>query len=96
MKANNTVKLTILDRDYNVACPTDAEAELRDAARQLHNKMAEIKQSGKVFGVERIAVMAALNLIHELRQQQQATLASEDTVARLIDKIDAALDDEQS
>lgn len=92
MKANNTVKLNILDRDYNVACPADAESELREAAQQLHNKMTEIKQSGKVFGVERIAVMAALNLIHELRQQQQANVASEDAVTRIIDKIDAALD----
>lgn len=95
MKANNTVKLNILDRDYNVACPSDAEAELRVAAQQLHNKMTEIKQSGKVFGVERIAVMAALNLIHELRQQQQANVASADAVTRIIDKIDTALDAEQ-
>lgn len=95
MKAHNTVKLNILDRDYNVACPPESEAELKAAALQLHHKMTEIKGSGKVFGVERIAVMAALNLIHELRQKQVANQASNESIARLIGKIDAALDDSE-
>ncbi len=92
MKSQNTVNVRILDRDYTVACPPDAEADLQAAARQLHDKMSEIRHSGKVFGVERVAVMAALNIIHQLRQELQATAVPEETMDRLLGKLDEALE----
>ncbi|MEX1056764.1 MAG: cell division protein ZapA, partial [Natronospirillum sp.] len=82
MKSQNTVKVHILDRDYTVVCPPDAETDLRAAAQQLHDKMAEIKLSGRVFGVERVAVMAALNIIHDLHRSVHESSLPEETLDR--------------
>jgi cell division protein ZapA len=73
----NTLEVKILDKDYLVACPPDKQAELRESSHQLDSKMREIRASGKVYGTERIAVMAALNLTYELMQNSgsQASLA---------------------
>ncbi len=62
----NTLDITILDREFRVACPEDQRSELLDAVAYLDKKMREIRDSGKVTSVERIAVMAALNIAHEL------------------------------
>lgn len=60
------VRITILGKEYHIVCPQDEKADLLEAARQLEAKMDEIRNSGRVFGAERIAVMAALNVTHEL------------------------------
>ena len=96
MKKHNSVQVHILDRDYTVACPSDAEADLQAAAQQLHNKMSEIRQSGKVFGVERVAVMAALNIIHQLRRERQANQLPDETLDRLLHKLDQTLETDTS
>jgi cell division protein ZapA len=54
-----------MDREYVVACPYDERSALLDAAEFLNARMREIRDSGKVVGLDRIAVMAALNLAHE-------------------------------
>ena len=56
----NTVTVKILDKDYQVACPEEQEAELVVSAKYLDKQMRGIRNSGKVIGLERIAVMAAL------------------------------------
>ena len=61
-----TVSVTILDKEYQVACPADEVDALRISARHLDLRMQEIRASGKVFGLDRIAVMAALNMANEL------------------------------
>lgn len=61
-----TLDIKILDRDLRVACPEDERAELLDAVAYLDQKMREIRDAGKVVSVERIAIMAALNITHEL------------------------------
>lgn len=61
-----TLEVKILDRDLRVACPEDERAELLDAVAYLDRKMREIQDAGKVISVERIAIMAALNIAHEL------------------------------
>jgi cell division protein ZapA len=61
-----TLDIKILDRDLRVACPEDEREELLDAVAYLDRKMREIRDSGKVASVERIAIMAALNITHEL------------------------------
>jgi cell division protein ZapA len=61
-----TLDVKILDRDLRVACPEDERAELLDAVAYLDRKMREIRDTGKVISVERIAIMAALNIAHEL------------------------------
>ncbi len=61
-----TLDVVILDREFRIACPEDERAELLDAVAYLDKKMREIRDLGKVATVERIAIMAALNLAHEL------------------------------
>ena len=59
------VSVRIMDREYVVACAYDERSALLDAAEFLNVRMREIRDSGKVVGLDRIAVMAALNLAHE-------------------------------
>ena len=66
MSTVNTVSVQILDKEYQVACPEDQQAELIISARYLDKQMRTIRDTGKVIGLERIAVMAALNISHEL------------------------------
>ena len=60
------VEVTILDRTYRVACADDERENLFASVAYLDTKMREIKGAGKIAGTERIAVMAALNITHEL------------------------------
>ena len=60
------VSVRILEKDYHVACPAEERASLLDSAELLNRKMREIRDSGKVVGLDRIAVMAALNIAHDL------------------------------
>ncbi|WP_420588982.1 cell division protein ZapA [Bacterioplanoides sp.] len=91
-----TLELNILDRDYRVNCPDGAEAQLKDAARYLNEKMVEIKNAsstaGKVLGTDRIAVIAALNLAHELLEMQQQQGSQNDRLNKIHQMIDEALD----
>jgi cell division protein ZapA len=59
------VSVRIMDKEYVVACPYDERSALLDAAEFLNARMREIRDTGKVVGLDRIAVMAALNLAHE-------------------------------
>lgn len=70
MTAPVQVTICILDKDYQVACPVEERDALVESARMLHERMKEIRDSGKVVGVERIAVMAALNLSHDLLEHR--------------------------
>ncbi|MCB2427214.1 cell division protein ZapA [Methylophaga pinxianii] len=65
------VHVTILGKEYQVACPEDQQDALIASARMVHQNMEKIRNSGKVVGVDRIAVMAALNIAHELLTLQQ-------------------------
>lgn len=60
------VTVSILDKEYKVACPSGEKRALLESAEYLDEKMREIKDSGKIIGAERIAVIAALNITHEL------------------------------
>jgi cell division protein ZapA len=59
------VSVRIMEKEYMVACPYEERSALLDAAEFLNGRMREIRDSGKVVGHDRIAVMAALNLAHE-------------------------------
>lgn len=61
-----TLEVTILGREYRVACKDSERADLLQAVAFLDKRMREIRDAGKVVGNERIAVMAALNIAHEL------------------------------
>ena len=60
------VSIRILEKEYQVACPVEERTDLLDAAEYLNGKMREIRDSGSVLGLDRIAVVAALNLANEL------------------------------
>lgn len=58
-------KVSIMDKEYLVACPEDERDALQASAKYLSDKMSAIRTSGKVVGIDRIAVMAGLNIAHE-------------------------------
>jgi len=66
MSTIKTLDVKILDRELRIACPEEERAELLDAVAYLDKKMREIHDTGKIASVERIALMAALNITHEL------------------------------
>ncbi len=65
------VSVRIMEKEYIVACPHEERSALLDSAEFLNARMREIRDSGKVVGLDRIAVMAALNLVNELLQLRQ-------------------------
>jgi cell division protein ZapA len=69
-KETKPVSVSILDKEYLVSCPEEEQDGLLKTARYLDSKMKEIRDSGKIVGVDRIAVMAALNITHDLLQNQ--------------------------
>ena len=64
--ATKTLEIKILDRELRIACPEEERGELLDAVAYLDKRMREIRDAGKIASVERIALMAALNITHEL------------------------------
>ena len=64
--STKTLDIKILDRELRIACPEEERGELLDAVAYLDKKMREIRDAGKIASVERIALMAALNITHEL------------------------------
>ncbi|AMR65436.1 MULTISPECIES: cell division protein ZapA [Pseudomonadaceae] len=95
MTQPNTVTVHILDKEYCIACPADERANLESAARYLDGKMREIRSGGKVIGADRIAVMAALNITHDLLHKQQRLDQEADStrakVRDLLERVDGAL-----
>lgn len=90
-----TLTVQLLGRDFQVSCPADEKQALVESASLLDSRMQEIRASGKVLGTERITIMAALNLIHELlgdrgeveqlaRETQDRVDATSDRVARAL------------
>jgi len=87
--------VTILDKEYLIACSDEERGLLNDAATLLNERMQEVKTSGKIIGSERIAVLAALNIAHEMlayKNENEGYTSNVDGVIRRIqDKIDNAL-----
>ncbi|HZX16214.1 MAG TPA: cell division protein ZapA [Pseudomonas sp.] len=98
MSQPDTVTVQILDKEYCIACPTNQRANLESAARYLDGKMREIRSSGKVIGADRVAVMAALNITHDLLHKQQSldqeVSSTREQVRDLLDRVDHALADD--
>ncbi len=86
------VTIHLLDKEYMIACPDGAEAELLASADYLDQKMRNIRGNGKTVGLERIAVMAGLNIAHELLKSREDNRQNiEDQLRRLGQKIDRSL-----
>ena len=88
------LNIKIMDKDYRVACPQEQQASLRASAEFLNDRLNEIKDKGSIIGTERIAIMAALNLAHELMGSSASAEQLQDTDLRMLNlqkKIDIAL-----
>ena len=93
MSDADSVVVHLLDKEYRVACPPGERDNLISAARHLDDQMREIRESN-VIGLERIAVMAALNLSHELLQTSGALKSQEDQgslISKMLGKVEAEL-----
>ena len=88
-----TLDVKILGKDFQVSCPADEQDDLLSAAAALDKRMRDIRDTGKVIGLERIAVMAALNVTHEFSQAKDKAEGRETTnmLKKLNRKLDNAL-----
>ena len=86
------VKVTILDREFMVAAPPEERDGLLESARQLDTRMRDIRAAGKIVGLERIAIMAALNITHEMLQAQDQAAGS-DAATNRANALSAQIDD---
>ncbi len=91
-EGTKTIEVNLLGRTYRVACDDDEREALMQAVAYLDAKMNEIREAGKVMGAERIAVMAALNVAHELLSVKVGAGFDIGHAKRRISKIESQLD----
>ena len=82
---STTLDVTILGREFKVACKENERSELTEAVALLDKRMREIRDAGKVTGTDRIAVMTALNFAHELLRERRAAAAAAAPSSAVID-----------
>lgn len=87
------VPVTILGKEYLIACPENGRHELQSSADYLDQKMREIRDSGKVVGTDRIAVMAALNIAHELLHDKGGDISLSDDMEGRIQGIQKKIEE---
>ncbi|GMR00788.1 MAG: cell division protein ZapA [Gammaproteobacteria bacterium] len=75
--------IKIMEKEYRIACPEEEKDNLRASADLLNDKLGEIKQQGSVIGTERIAIMAALNMSHEILHSQSLVVEHGDLNQRI-------------
>ena len=95
--SSEPVNIRILDREYTIGVEPDARDSLMAAAKLLDGKMREVRGANRMAAVDRIAVLAALNLAHELQQLRDAGSGDTRELSRTLDelrrKLDSALHD---
>lgn len=95
----STLEVFILDKAYRISCPEREQDSLRQAALYLDKKMRDIRGDGKVIGLERVAVIAALNIAHELFHANRVAKDADvdrDALTQLLGRIDHTLAQHQS
>ncbi len=89
---NNLIAVKVLDREYSIRCPSQEEASLQEAARYLDDQMRVVRQSGTITSTDRVAIVTALNLTHELfqlrKQKNEYVDEVRDRVQNLQNKIE--------
>ncbi len=95
-KKPQPVSLTIMGKEYKIACAPDEQNNLIQSAGRLDTQMRQMRDSGKVTGADKIAVMAALNLAHELQLMKSQNAALNQTLneclAKMTHKIENVLE----
>jgi cell division protein ZapA len=85
--AENVISIKVLDRVYKIRCPTDQVQALQEAANYLDENMEKIRQAGPTASVDRLAVVAALNIAHELMLSKKQKNESVDTLNERIQNL---------
>lgn len=91
MSQSKGVDVNIMGREFTVSCTDEERPGLLNAVNFLNKKMSDIRDSGKIVGAERIAIMAALNLSHELLNAKSGNLDVGDIkrrISQMEDQID--------
>ena len=83
MSKTEPLTIKILDKDYRIGCPEEEKDNLRASADLLVEKLNETKQQGSVIGAERIAIMTALNMCHDLLHNKSIIEEHSDLNARI-------------
>ena len=91
--SSEAVNIRILDREYTVGVAPGERDSLIAAARLLEQKMREVRGANRMAAVDRVAVLAALNLAHELQQLRDEQSGRGDEVARALAALQRKLDD---
>ena len=89
--ASISLKIRILDKEYQVNCKPDERDALEHSAELLNEKMEEIRRGSHIIGLERIAVMAALNLSHDLIRTESAAIQDSEA-SDILQSMDLKLD----
>jgi len=93
MSQNEAVSVRVLDREYTVGVAPDERESLVAAARLLDERMREVRGSNRMAAVDRVAILAALNLAHELEQVRAENAQRDREIAGLLDGLQRKLDD---
>ena len=96
MSEAKSLQITIMGREFRVACPEEEQAGLLEAVDYLNRKMLEIRDGGKVIGLERIAIMAALNIAHELLTTKVGGGFDMGEIKRRMNRMEAVIDQAMS
>jgi cell division protein ZapA len=91
-----SLQVMIMGREFRVACPEEEQAGLLEAVDYLNRKMLEIRDAGKVIGLERIAIMAALNIAHELLTTKVGGGFDMGEIKRRMNRMEAVIDQAMS
>lgn len=89
---SGSVTITILGREYQIACPPEEEEALRKSARYLDKQMEQVKGRGTSLGYEKIAVLAALNITHDLLRKSHQVDATETDSLRELRQIEQKIE----
>jgi len=95
MSKDSTASVELLGKEYLVACPPENRQDLERAAQLLDARMQEIKGQGKLYGTERVAIMAALNLAYDYLNATCGSESAQSQVKQMNNKIESALAQDQ-
>jgi cell division protein ZapA len=96
MSEAKSLQISIMGREFRVACPEEEQAGLLEAVDYLNKKMLEIRDAGKVIGLERIAIMAALNIAHEFLSTKLGGAFDMGEMKRRMNRIETVIDQAMS
>jgi cell division protein ZapA len=92
---NDVVSIRLLDREYQIKCPAEKLADLQEAATYLDSKMRQAQENGKTLGIDRLIMIAALNITSEmvsLKRQKDCYIDNMNLrIQEIQNKIDQAL-----